>query len=257
MKVAFCTPTITRPFPQYLEAMEASVPLLDAAGIEHQAVFEVGCPYISAARAKLTRKALDAGADVIIYIDHDLSWDPQDLLTLIQTEGDVLAGSYRYKKDEEEYMGTIMSDAQGRPLLRKDGLIVAEWVPGGFLKVTRTAIRRLMKAHPELLYGAPESPHFDLFNHGAHNWLWYGEDYAFSRRYSASVSPIWIIPDLNLTHWGRTEVPSSSGRTGEFFAHYHPYPGNLHRYLLRQPGGSESDTPVPPSNSMGLLRIAS
>ena len=46
----------------------------------------------------MLRKALDAKADVIVFIDHDVSWDAKDLLTLIQTEGDVVAGTYRFKK---------------------------------------------------------------------------------------------------------------------------------------------------------------
>ena len=82
-KVVFCVPTLTRPYQQLLDALEASVPLLGE--YDHYMVNEVGCPYISGARATMLRKALDAGAEVIVFIDHDLSWDPQDLLTLIQT----------------------------------------------------------------------------------------------------------------------------------------------------------------------------
>jgi hypothetical protein len=96
-KVVFCTPTVTRPYAPYLKALEDSVPLVKAAGWEDQVVFEIGNPYISAARAKMTRKALDAGADVIVYLDHDLSWEPKDLVTLLETEGDVVAGTYRMK----------------------------------------------------------------------------------------------------------------------------------------------------------------
>ena len=63
-------------------------------------VHEVGSPYISAARATMLRKALDAKADVIVFIDHDLSWRPGDLLKLIETTGDVVGGTYRFKQDE-------------------------------------------------------------------------------------------------------------------------------------------------------------
>ncbi len=53
MKVVFCTPTRARPHAAYLAAMEATVPLLDAHGIQHNIAFEVGCPYISSAMATL------------------------------------------------------------------------------------------------------------------------------------------------------------------------------------------------------------
>ncbi len=59
-KVVLCVPTLTRPMPQTLASIEASIPLLDAAGWDHAMVSEIGCPYISGARATMLRKALDA-----------------------------------------------------------------------------------------------------------------------------------------------------------------------------------------------------
>jgi glycosyltransferase involved in cell wall biosynthesis len=222
VKVVIATPTLSRPLDQYLAALEASVPLLDAADLDHQTVFEVGCPYISAARATMLRKAMDAKADVVVFIDHDLSWDPQDLLRLIQTPGDVVAGLYRFKKPDEEYMGALdCHDEAARPVVRDDGAVKGYRVPAGFLKVTKAAVARFMRSYPELLYGDPLAPSVDLFNHGAHNWTWYGEDYAFSRRWIQCGGDIWIVPDLNLTHHSADEA----------------YPGNYHQFLRRQPGG--------------------
>lgn len=204
MKVVFCTPTYTRPHPAYLAALEAAVPAVEAAGIEHQAVYEVGNPYISAARATMTRKALDWGADAMIYIDHDVAFRPQDLVKLIETDGDVVAGTYRYKNDlaKEEYMGALIERPDGRPQGRpKDGALLAHSVPAGFLKVTRNGIRKIMAAHPELLMGRREAPAVDLFHHGAHDFVWYGEDMAFCRRWREMGERIWLVPDLDLDHW--------------------------------------------------------
>jgi len=92
-KVVFCLPTVKRPYQQCLDSIEASLPLIKAAGWDEGMVNEVGNPYISAARATMLRKALDAKADVIVFIDHDLSWRPADMLKLIETEGDVVAGT--------------------------------------------------------------------------------------------------------------------------------------------------------------------
>lgn len=224
MKVVLCTPTVTAPFPAYLASVEASVPALDAAGIDHSAVYKVGCPYISHARAEMLRQALDAQADAVVFIDHDMAWRPQDLVKLIETEGDVVAGTYRFKKDDEEYMATIFTDGDGRPIVRKDGCIRADKVPAGFLKVTKAAVQRFMRAYPELLYGDPDRYSIDLFNHGAHKGVWYGEDYAFSRNWRDAGGEIWIIPDLDLDH----------------HSHSKAYRGNFHRFMLRQPGGSEA-----------------
>lgn len=224
MKIVIATPTITRPKDAYLSSLEASVDALDAAGIEHQTVFEIGCPYISHARATMLRKALDANADAVIFIDHDVEWRPQDIVKLVQTDGDVVAGTYRFKKDDVQYMATIDCHADGTPIVRSDGCIKADKVPAGFLRVTRQAVRKFMRAYPELVYGHPEKPAVDLFNHGAYQGVWYGEDYSFSRRWNDCCGDIWLIPDLNLNHHGDKA-----------------YLGNYHEFLMRQPGGSKEN----------------
>lgn len=225
MKVIFATPSLHGPTQPYIKALEDSIPLVVAAGYEEGYVQEVGCPYISAARANMTRRALDAGADVIVYIDYDLSWEPQDLLTLIETEGDVVAGTYRFKQDEERYMSTIHTDHMGFPIVREDGCIKADRVPAGYLKVTKSAIQQFMRAFPHLLYGDPDHYSIDLFNHGAHKGQWFGEDYSFSRNWHDGCrGDIWLVPDLNLTHHSPTKA----------------FPGNFHEFLLRQPGGSHA-----------------
>lgn len=223
MKVAFCTPSLSGPTKPYIKALQNSIPLIKEAGWEECYVQEVGCPYISAARATMTRKAIDAGADIFVYLDYDLSWRPEDLLTLIETEGDCVAGTYRYKKEEEEYMGAINTHTNDIAILRDDGCISAHSVPAGFLKLTKDAIRQFMVAYPELLYGYPDCYTVDLFNHGAHLGTWYGEDMAFSRRWRACGGKIWVIPDLFLNHHSPDVV----------------YRGNFHEYLMRQPGGSK------------------
>lgn len=223
-KVVFCVPTLKRPYQETLDSLKNSIPLIVEAGWEEGMVSEVGCPYISAARATMLRKALDAGANVIVFIDHDVSWDPPDLLKLIETEGDAVAGTYRFKKDEVEYMGALVSGPDLRPVVREsDGALKALACPAGFLKVTREGVNLFMKTFPQLKYGEECNPSVDLFNHGAFQGAWWGEDYAFCRNWTEGCKrDLWIVPDINLNHHNGDRV----------------YPGNFHQYLLRQPGGS-------------------
>lgn len=227
MKVALLTPTTTGPHQAYIAAMEASVPVLDAAGIEHGLSVNPGNPYISFSRAFLLRKGLDWGAEAFVFIDHDLSWRPGDLLKLLQTPGEVVAGTYRYKADDVAYMGAFFTDDADRPETRDDGCIKAHSVPAGFLKLTADAVDRFMRMYPELVFGVRYKPAVDLFNHGVlpdeTGGTWYGEDMAFCKRWREKCGDIWLIPDLSISH-----------HQGEM-----AYPGNLHEYLLRQPGGSE------------------
>lgn len=227
-KLGIATPTVTKPHPRYLESLKASADRLDALGVLNVATFEVGSPYISHARAKMLRRLLDAQCTVIVFIDHDIEWSPEDLIKLIETPGWVVAGTYRFKVPDEQldgdspYMGRLMPTHDGRPSVREDGAVKAQWVPAGFLKVTCEAVDAIMRAYPDLVFGPLYSPSIDIFRHGAHKGTWFGEDYMFSQRWIDMGRDLWVVPDLNLTHW--------EGETA--------YPGNYHRWLSEQPGGA-------------------
>lgn len=220
--VVIATPSLAGPTEPYKQALAGSAPLLEV--FDTRFVQELGNPYISAARATMLRKAMDGQADIVVFIDYDLSWRPEDLVTLINTPGDVVAGTYRFKKDEEEYMGGWFTDGTGRPVLRDDGCIKANRVPAGFLKITKEAVDLFMRAYPELTYGSRYAAAVDLFNHGAIDGVWYGEDYAFSKRWTEKCGDIWLVPDLSLNHHSADKS----------------FDGNLHEFLMRCPGGSKA-----------------
>jgi hypothetical protein len=220
MKVVCCTASYTGLTEPYKQSLAASVPYLQSAGIEDGLALQFKNPYISSAMSFLTAKAMESGADVMVYIDYDLSWNPPDLLKLIETPGDVVAGTYRFKEDKVEYMGVIHTGEDHRPVCREDGCIRTLWAPSGFLKVTRKAVDRFTEAYPHLKYG---THHVDLFNHGAHNGAWWGQDAAFGRNWNAIGGEMWIAPNLDITHWDGEKS----------------FPGNFYEFLLRQPGGSK------------------
>jgi glycosyltransferase involved in cell wall biosynthesis len=264
-RLDICIPFFGKPFPQTLKALEASVPLLRDAGWDVHAQIEVNNPYISSARNIMLRKALDRYADVIVFIDHDVSWDPGDLLALVETPGDVVAGTYRFKKDEVEYMGLAMPDIHGQQQVRWQGpcndpydpafqcAILGHSAPAGFLKVTANAVDRFMRAYPELIYGLAYAPSIDLFNHGVKDNVWWGEDYAFCRNWRDLGGELLLVPNLNISHWRRDEGGG-----------YTEFKGNYHWYLATCAGGAraperlaqENDDAEQRSGGSGVQRSA-
>jgi hypothetical protein len=95
--------------------------------------------------------------------------------------------------------------------VRGDGCIKASVAPAGFLKVTKEAVDAFMDAYPELCYGPRYQPERGPVQPRRHERLWWGEDYAFCRRYREKCGEVWIQPDLSLTHWMGDK----------------PYPGNF------------------------------
>lgn len=229
LKVGFCTPSRRKPCAAYFESMEKSIPLIVAAGFDECYVFETGNPYISGSRASMVKRLLNAKCDIIVFIDDDMSWEPEALLKLVQSKDEVIGGTYRCKEGDgsDNYMGRILQDENGRPTsMRLDGCIEASCLPAGFLKITKEAIFKFMRGHPDLCYGPPWDYAVDLFNHGAHKGLWWGEDYAFCRNWRDIGGKVWLMPDLNLDH--NEHTIGNEGRV---------WKGNFHQYLLAQPGG--------------------
>jgi glycosyltransferase involved in cell wall biosynthesis len=230
LKVIFCTPTREKPCGPYIDSLEKSIPLIVGAGYAEGYLVEVGNPYISGARATMLKKGLKAQGDIFIFLDDDLSWEPEALLRLIQTPGEVVGGTYRTKEDEPNYMGRILQDKSGRPTsIREDGCFECACLPAGFLKVTKEAVADFMRGYPDLCYGPPYDYAVDFMQHGAHKGMWWGEDYAFCRRWRDIGGQVWLIPDIEVQHhdWKSKAI----------------YRGNFHEYLMRQPGGVKEVQP--------------
>lgn len=233
MKVIFTTPTRDKPHAAWLAAMEACLPAIEAEGVEHSLVAEVGSPYISAARARNLGKALKVGFDYIVFLDDDVSWEPADMVKLLKAEGEVVGGVYRYKSEDEAYMGVVFTGETGKPLVREDGCMQADRLPAGFLRVSYRAVWKFAAAYPELICWGEKDPTVDLFNHGANEGQWWGEDYRFCTRWRAINEQIWLVPDLNLTHHGKDRT----------------YPGNFHRFLLAL-GAKQKESKWPSTDSL-------
>ena len=217
--------------------MNASIPLVREAGYEEGAALEHGCAYVSYARSQLLSRALQWGADWIFFIDHDLSWEPGALLKVLQAPGDVVAGTYRFKSEDEEYMGSPWFEKDGKVLIRRDGMISMLKVPAGFLKISRTAVERILERYPQLDFSRPDKPYmYDIFNHGVIAKTWFGEDYAFCLRWKMMKQTIWCVPDLDITHHGKNS-------DGEAFA----FPGNYHKWLKSQENQPERGPAEKPS----------
>jgi hypothetical protein len=238
MKVALCIPTRKEPFPQMIEAVDASIASIKAAGHVVGAVTVAGSAYISWAAALMVAKGLLWGADAAILIEDDMSFGPDALLKLIETPGDVVAGNYRYKTELEEYMGfplltgdpggafdkpELPEGVQSTMLIRKDGCIVGKSAPAGFLKITRECVERFRKAYPETICDdTRQGTEFtDLFQHGGHKGVWYGQDFAFCRRWRDCGETVWIQPDLDISHWLRKDDGT-----------YVEFPGNYRKWLM-------------------------
>ena len=211
---------------QFIDSLNSAGRLLKEHGYTPNKGAEFCDPYIQKARNCLVKQFLDSDNDIFFFVADDLEFKPEYVLKLIETPGDIVAGAYRTKKEPQQYPVRINQDINGRPITRKDGCISAKWVQTGFLRIRRKVFERIILEYPGLAYygikdGKKINVSHDFFPQGVKGHTWIGEDYAFCDLWGGIGGEIWIVPDLDLTHYD-----------GDI-----PYFGNYHEYLKKLPGG--------------------
>jgi len=166
----------------------------------------------------------------LLFIDSDIIFEPEDVFKLLQANKEVVAGIYpkkyivwdRLKKNpESERVDFPMG---GTLTMTEDNLIELEYLPTGFLLISRTAIEKIITAHPELKYRndidgymSAGDNFYDLFKVGIRNGIYESEDWGFCSLWKGVGGKVLIHPDINVKHLG-----------------WHEYSGNLMKFIIEQ-----------------------
>jgi hypothetical protein len=142
----------------------------------------------------------------LVMIDSDISWAPGELERLLAHDVDFVAGAYRFKCDDESY--PIAWLEEGEHPTNDKGLIPVAGVPGGFFRMTRAGVERVVKQCEHLVYESHNAKGlkcwylFDIVFEGGKAW---GEDYVFCKNIRALGETIYLDPSLRLGHAGHKE----------------------------------------------------
>lgn len=183
---------------EYVKSLIDTLPMLNMNGIAYTQSFCIGNALVHDARNRLVSwfMAREDATD-LLFIDADIAWDAKDALALVMSPHDVIGGTYRQKRDDQE----MYNVAGLNPCAT--GLIEVDYLGTGFLKISRRAIEKLMKAHPEKKYAGPDGNDcFGLFEAPIENGKLTGEDAMFCRRWRAIGGKVFLVPDMTLHHIG-------------------------------------------------------
>ena len=203
-------------------SLMAAQALLSKKGIDCEVNIINGCAYLPVARNTLVAMFMkDKDATDLFFIDADVGFDASAVLTLLERPEGIVAGIYPLKKDEVGFPVQIKKE-DGVPV-GQGGLVEADYLPTGFMRIKREVFVEMEKAYPELKYGATVvntlgadvDEAYDFFNMGAlGSSKWTTEDYAFCERWTRIGGQLWVYPDIEFTHTGNKS-----------------YVGNYHKYL--------------------------
>lgn len=192
-----------------VHSLVGSIGVLERAGISAEVCILSGHCHVDDARNALVGRFLASGCDELVFIDADMGWQPEDLARLISHDRDVVAGVYRQKTDAPIYPawlkpGDIVADA--------DGLIEAEAVATGFLKLSRACLETMAERsntyRPEVDSERADPEVFFRSTIEGHRW---GGDFTFCRRWRDAGGRIFVDPELWLEHIGEQVWRGSFG----------------------------------------------
>jgi len=215
MKVLFGSATISGKISvDTVVSLEATYKLLDKEGIEHDIIYISGKSPVATARGDIVGLFHKLDHTDLFLVDDDVGFPAEAVLRILNRPEKVVGGTYPIKDDKAWHYAGIPMMEDGIPIGR-DGLMEADSVAGGFLRMKRVVIDKMIEAYPELEYKEYGRTSYNLFGtYISDNYLW-GDDYAFCNRWKKIGGQLWIDPDIDFKHIG-----------------IKTWKGNYHKYLL-------------------------
>lgn len=186
---------------------------------EHGIGFEIGtisgCSVVSRARNLLVSDFLASDCDSLLFIDADMSINPDDIFRLLawnQTKG-IVGGVGCARKLPATYYSKLHKDEDGNIEMDMMGLVRAESIGTGFMMIQRQLIEELVRSHPEWEYydATADRKLHSVFDFKSTPEGYIGEDYLFCERARAHGFEVWIDPTIKLGHFGIHEFHGDFG----------------------------------------------
>jgi hypothetical protein len=157
-------------------------------------------------RNRLVEMFWQSGADWLVCIDSDLSFDAKHILEIVNSGKKVFAGVYPLR-DHKSFVFRPVTDDTGKiDQCPKTGYLKMEYVPAGFMMIHRSVIEKMREMYPQLYYESkvdnPISKGFAFFDTEIYDGEFWGEDYVFCRRVTAAGFDIWTDPNILFNHAG-------------------------------------------------------
>lgn len=181
--------------------------LLQASGHQFSIHLPVGGSLLVADRNRLVQSFWESGADYMMMIDSDVSFDPRTVLNFINSGKDFVAGVYPSRVGRG-FTFRPLTDATGKiKMCPQTRLLGMESVPAGCMMVTRAAIQKMREVHRTLYYTpkderATSESAYMLFSTELLDGEFWGEDYIFCLRARQAGLEIWVDPTIAFDHAG-------------------------------------------------------
>lgn len=129
----------------------------------------------------------------------------------------MIGGAYPKKSETEEYAVSLAKNENGESFIH-DGVIAADGLATGFLKIKRSVFEKMQEAYPDLEYSdcMTSQKTFNFFGEFKIGKRIFYDDFGFCHLWKELGGSMWILPNITFTHAGSKD-----------------FKGNLHEYLTK------------------------
>jgi hypothetical protein len=197
-------------------------------GVDSSYEFLFNDCYITMARNRLVHRFMQSKATHLLFIDADIKFNPEDVLSMIAADKDLICGVYSKKQiDWDLLKNAAKNDIPAEQLKYYTGNLVGNLLDEaatvlninepveiahagtGFMLIKRTVFEKLQDKVPSYRsnYIGEEEFHKDYFalSIDPKNQCYFGEDYHFCQLWRQHGGKIYAAPWVRLSHIGSYE----------------------------------------------------
>jgi hypothetical protein len=222
-KVMLATTSYDDPSAAYTFSISRSRQALESAGVQTAYLLLQGNCHVDDARNAVVRDFLASDCDELVFLDADVSWEPESLVQLCSRNVDLVGGVYPYRREHSDNMPVRLKDGAQST----EGMLEVEGLPTGFLKIKRYVLESMAERAPKYWDKLDLTAMvFDRPDPDKDGTRW-GGDIAFCNRWRAMGGRIYADAELCLGHTAKTVITDSLASqirrlSGQTLAHLVP-----------------------------------
>ena len=155
--------------------------------------------------------ALEMECDDLVFIDSDIEWEPEQLLTLLNYNEDVVGGTYPKKSSVEEY---VVRQIEQKPIDPSTGLLEVDGLGTGFVKLSNRALQYLWNTSVPYIDPKDDKERRMIFDVVVKNQSLHSEDIHMFDKLKEGGFSVWLDPNITCNHSGPKKF------TGDFKSWY-------------------------------------
>jgi predicted O-methyltransferase YrrM len=206
-KVLLAMPTYDNPACAASFALARAREALHESGVQTALLMLQGNVHVDDARNSIVRDFLETDCTELVFLDADVTFEPDALVQLCHRDCDIVGGVYPYRREGSDHMPVrLMAGAEC-----VDGLREVEGLPTGFMKIKRHVFEKMADGRPwfyDKVY--PTTLHFDRPAPGDDHVRW-GGDIDFCNRWRALGGKLYADEELRLGHVAQIVIYDSMG----------------------------------------------